>query len=279
MSRKPLEERFKNSNFGRSSSPPTRQNTLAGVSTTRSLQGALVVPLNQLVPNFQQVRQHFDQEALGELAEDIKVRGILEPLLVRETEPGTYEIIAGERRYRAAQLAGLEEVPVVIREMDDQQARFAMLAENLQRQDLDPRDEQRFFLALQAEYDFSLRDIAHLINKSAMYVQRRLSGEIEGLENVTQKRNAPLQIVNSVTQKPKDSKARVPFYNPKVYRRVSEFWETALEAVKAGPDAKILEQIKQDVSDQETKLAALKAELATLEKQQSRNSRKKESGE
>src|SRR5438309_1949828 len=103
----------------------------------------MLVVIEEIESNPFQVRQVFDEEALEELAADIKERGILEPLIVRQRkEDGFYEIIAGERRYRAAQIAGLTEVPVIVREMSEKDARFAMLAENLQRQDLDPHDEQ-----------------------------------------------------------------------------------------------------------------------------------------
>ena len=145
------------------------------VTSTRRLVGALVVPVAMVVPNRQQVRQVFNEDTLQELADDIKVRGILEPLVVRESQPGKYEIIAGERRHRAAQLAGLTELPVIVQVMDDEQARLATLVENIQREDLDPADEKRFFEQLQAIYNLSTSEIGKMINKSQSYVSKRLN--------------------------------------------------------------------------------------------------------
>ena len=145
------------------------------VTSTRRLVGALVVPVAMVVPNRQQVRQVFNQDTLQELADDIKMRGILEPLVVRESQPGEYEIIAGERRYRAAQLAGLTELPVIVQVMDDEQARLATLVENIQREDLEPADEKRFFEQLQALYNLSTSEIGKMINKSQSYVSKRLN--------------------------------------------------------------------------------------------------------
>lgn len=234
-------------------------NILDSVSSTRALEGALMVKIAQLVPNFLQVRQYFDEAALVELAEDIKARGILEPLIVRQAEPGTYEIIAGERRYRAAQQAGLVEVPVIVRQMDDREVRFAMLAENLQRQDLDPRDEQRFFQTLQTEYNLSIRDIAKLINKSKGYVENRLEGKLlEMIERPSQ--GQKLEISHSVA-----SAIPVAKYNPAVFKRVSQFFDNTLEVVKSKPDKNTVEQIRVNIEETERKLAELKKELDGLE--------------
>ena len=252
---------------------PDRFNTsarLGQVSNTRHLAGALTVPIQNIVPNFHQVRQHFDEKALTELAEDISQRGILEPLIVRETdnEPGTYEIIAGERRYRAAQLVGLNELPVIVKQMDEREARFTMLAENLQRADLDPRDEQRFYQELQRSYNLSLSDIAKLVSRSLSYISQIVSG------------NYPHRAVSSISSTPLDSslneelkensqttKASKPAslrYNPKVYRRVSEFFDNTLSVVKSRPDAATIFQIEESLGDAEQKLLALKQELEHL---------------
>jgi len=96
--------------------------------------------LEDLLPR-PQPRKHFDDHKLQELAESIKVHGVLEPLLVRPLKDGKYEILAGERRYRAAQMAGLSEVPVVVMEVNDKEARAIALVENLQREDLNPFEE------------------------------------------------------------------------------------------------------------------------------------------
>jgi ParB/RepB/Spo0J family partition protein len=140
---------------------------------------AFLLPIQSLVPNPNQPRQTLDQERDAELAQDIAARGILEPLLVRplDTSAGAspqYQIIAGERRYRAALSCELEKVPVIIKNYDDEQARAASLVENLQRQDLAPVDEGRYFQIMLAEYNMSLRDIADFIHRSHSYVSARV---------------------------------------------------------------------------------------------------------
>lgn len=240
--------------------------SLASVASTKRLEGAIILSLTDLVPNFFQVRQHFDQEALDELAEDIKERGILEPLLVRETEEGTFEIIAGERRYRAAQAAGLTEVPVIVRQMNDKEAQFATLAENLQRQDLDPKDEQRYFQQLQGEYNLSYAEIAKLINKSKGYVQNRLEGRIQKLQTNENNRSSQLQLseISQSSQAPKTNKPTPSSfkYNPAVYRRVSQFFDNTIQILENNPDKQMIEQIRESVADTEKKLAELKKKLS-----------------
>jgi ParB family chromosome partitioning protein len=103
-------------------------------------QGVEDLRLEALLPR-SQPRKHFDEYKLQELAESIKAHGVLEPLLVRPVGGGKYEILAGERRYRAAQMAGLKRVPVVVMEVDDKEARAIALVENLQREDLSPFEE------------------------------------------------------------------------------------------------------------------------------------------
>jgi ParB family chromosome partitioning protein len=136
---------------------------------------AFIVPLKSLEANAAQPRQFHDAERDRELAEDIQARGILQPILVRPLKSGLYQIVAGERRYRAATLAGLQEVPVVIKDYNDEQARYASLVENLQRQDLDPLDEGRFYDLLNVQENISIRDIAAFIHRSHFYVQDRLN--------------------------------------------------------------------------------------------------------
>lgn len=136
---------------------------------------AFIVSLTQLEANAAQPRQLHDEERDRELAEDVGARGILQPILVRPLKSGLYQIVAGERRYRAATLAGLKEVPVVIKDYNDEQARYASMVENLQRQDLDPLDEGRFYDILNVQENISVRDIAAFIHRSHFYVQDRLN--------------------------------------------------------------------------------------------------------
>ena len=102
-----------------------------------------LLPIHKIEPNAGQPRQDFDEEELAALSESISVHGIIQPLTVRELPSGYYQIIAGERRWRAARMANLMEVPVVIIEADDKKAMELALIENLQRQDLNPVEEDR----------------------------------------------------------------------------------------------------------------------------------------
>ena len=137
------------------------------------LQDAWQIPLAQLVPNPWQPRRRADPARLQELATDITARGVLEPLIVRPLDEAQYQIIAGERRFRAAGLAGLAAVPCLVRDVDETEARAIALVENLQREDLDIEDEAVFLRELH-DSGLSLRDIGSLIHKSHQYVQRRL---------------------------------------------------------------------------------------------------------
>jgi ParB/RepB/Spo0J family partition protein len=152
---------------------PTRGDLVAPSGPGPRLRDAFHIPLDQLAPNPWQPRRAADPDRLQELADDISARGVLEPLLVRPLAAGGYQVIAGERRYRAATLSGRETVPCLILEVDDAEARAISLVENLQREDLDIEDEARFLAELHAG-GLSLRAIGDVIHKSHQYVQRRL---------------------------------------------------------------------------------------------------------
>jgi ParB family chromosome partitioning protein len=135
---------------------------------------ALIVSLEKIRPNPNQPRKVQDNERDQELTENIKEHGVLEPILVREIEEGGYEIVAGERRWRAAGAAGLKQVPVIVKDYDNKQAQFVSVIENLQRLDLDPLDEAHYFKFLIDNYNYSYRDIARMINRSHGYVNERM---------------------------------------------------------------------------------------------------------
>jgi ParB family chromosome partitioning protein len=126
---------------------------------------AFYAPIEQLHPNRSQPRTHFDDQALDELAASLRGSGMLEPILVRRRAQGGHEIIAGERRWRAAQRAGLHEVPVFVRELSDAKAFEAALIENLQREDLNPLETARAFQRLLDEGGHSVESIAQLVGK------------------------------------------------------------------------------------------------------------------
>jgi ParB family chromosome partitioning protein len=132
------------------------------------------VPVHRIVPSPFQPRRHFDPERLRELADAIRAQGVIEPLLVRAGHNGSYELIAGERRLRAAKEAGLETVPVVLRELDDRAALEVSLVENLAREDLNAVEEARAFVRLAREFALSHDQIAQRIGKSRPYVSNTI---------------------------------------------------------------------------------------------------------
>lgn len=136
--------------------------------------GAIAVDLLHPAPF--QPRRDMDPEKLAELADSIRSRGVLQPLLVRPdpADPGRYQIIAGERRWRAAQLAGLYQVPVHIRALDDSEAMAAALVENLQRADLNPVEEAEGLRRLTAEYALTQEELAGAVGKSRPHVANML---------------------------------------------------------------------------------------------------------
>lgn len=133
-----------------------------------------LLPLHRVEPNPEQPRQDFDQEALQALAESISQHGVVQPLTVRETVSGRYQIIAGERRWRAARLAGLREIPAVIVEADDQKAAELALIENLQRQDLNPVEEALGYRKLMDIYGMTQEQVAGRVCKSRPAVANAL---------------------------------------------------------------------------------------------------------
>ena len=132
------------------------------------------LPIYKVEPNPGQPRQDFDPEELQALADSITEHGIVQPLTVRQLESGYYQIIAGERRWRAARLAGLREVPAVIIEADDRKAMELALIENLQRQDLNPVEEALGYKSLMEDYGLTQEDTAKRVGKSRPAVANAL---------------------------------------------------------------------------------------------------------
>ena len=133
-----------------------------------------LLPIYKVEPNPDQPRQDFDEEELEALAESIRIHGILQPLTVRETRSGYYQIIAGERRWRAARLANLSEVPVIVIEADDKKVMELALIENLQRQDLNPVEEALGYQSLIEEYGLTQEEAANRVGKSRPAVANAL---------------------------------------------------------------------------------------------------------
>lgn len=133
-----------------------------------------LLPIHKVEPNPDQPRRDFDEEELEVLSESISIHGIIQPLTVRELSSGYYQIIAGERRWRAARMAGMSEVPVVIVEADDKKAMELALIENLQRQDLNPVEEAMGYQSLMEEYGMTQEEAAGRVGKSRPAVANAL---------------------------------------------------------------------------------------------------------
>ena len=133
-----------------------------------------LLPIYKVEPNPDQPRQDFDEEELQALADSIEIHGIIQPLTVRELSSGYYQIIAGERRWRAARMANLSEIPAVIIEADDKKVKELALIENLQRQDLNPVEEAMGYQSLIDEYGLTQEDAAKRVGKSRPAVANAL---------------------------------------------------------------------------------------------------------
>ncbi len=138
-------------------------------STVKSERSILELKITDIVSNEKQPRRNFQKEALNELAESIREHGIVQPIVVRKTKDN-YEIVAGERRWRAARLAGLKKIPVVIKDYSEMQALEIALIENLQREDLNPIEEAFAYKSLIEEHKVTQEEIAKRIGKSRPFI-------------------------------------------------------------------------------------------------------------
>ena len=132
--------------------------------------GLAVLPIAQITPDPSQPRRHFDEAALEELAASIAQRGVIQPLIVRRMDNGRYQLVAGERRWRAAQKARLHEVPALIRDLSDRDVMALALIENLQREDLNPIEEARAYSRLAESEGLTQAEIARMVDKSRSHV-------------------------------------------------------------------------------------------------------------
>jgi ParB/RepB/Spo0J family partition protein len=152
---------------------PSIVSLLTPDSPTRSI-GVRIVPVDHIEPNPEQPRMVFEQDALDELAASIREHGVLQPILVRPLGPNTYQIVAGERRWRASRQAGLETIPALIEEIDDDTALEIAIIENLQREDLTPLDEAAMYDKMVHEHGYSIRKLADKLGKDKGYLENRL---------------------------------------------------------------------------------------------------------
>jgi ParB family chromosome partitioning protein len=149
-------------------------------------QGVSEIEIRLIDPNPNQPRREFDSEKLGELAESIREHGLVQPILVRPKGDGRYEIVAGERRWRAAQLAGLTKVPALVREFTEQESMEIALIENLQREDLNPLEEAEAYRLLLDQFGLTQEELARRLGKSRPQISNtlrllQLSAPVQGL--------------------------------------------------------------------------------------------------
>ena len=130
----------------------------------------LYIDINDIRPNTAQPRLVFDEEKLGELAASIKANGVITPLIVRESSSGGYELVAGERRWRASRIAGLRKVPCIIRSFDDKQNAIVAIIENMQREDLNPIEEALGLKSMTEKYGFTQEQVSSSLGRSRTYI-------------------------------------------------------------------------------------------------------------
>ena len=146
-----------------------------GITDTDKVEELRTLPVDLLQRGGYQPRMDFEKDAMQELADSIKAQGVLQPVMVRPLDDsGKFEIIAGERRWRAAQLAGLHEIPAVVRKLDDRTAMCIALIENIQREDLNPLEHARGLSRLSEEFDMTHDDIAESVGRSRSAVTNML---------------------------------------------------------------------------------------------------------
>ncbi|MBO5338067.1 MAG: ParB/RepB/Spo0J family partition protein [Clostridia bacterium] len=129
-------------------------------------EGIQTLRISQIEPKADQPRKHFDEEALLELSDSIKAHGLLQPIIVRESSAGYYQIIAGERRWRASKLAGLTEIPAIVMQADALEAAEIAIIENIQRQDLNAYEEASAYASLMEQYSLTQEEVAEKVGKS-----------------------------------------------------------------------------------------------------------------
>lgn len=151
--------------------------------------GVMIIKLADIEPNPEQARKEFDEEALQELCDSIKIHGLVQPIVVRSVGNGFYEIIAGERRWRACRMAGLTEIPCVVKDVDERTAAELSLIENLQRENLNPIEEAEGYRTLMETYGLTQETAAERVGKSRAAVANilrilRLPGNVKDLVSI-----------------------------------------------------------------------------------------------
>lgn len=150
--------------------PDTEKVKKQEVKSTEPEDRVLYIDINDIRPNSAQPRKNFDETKLNELAESIRSNGVIQPLIVRESKNGGYELVAGERRWRASRIAGLKKVPCIIRNFDDKQNAIVAIIENMQREDLDPIEEALGLKSMTEKYGFTQEQVSASLGRSRTYI-------------------------------------------------------------------------------------------------------------
>ncbi len=185
--------------------------SLLGERKVDSKQGTTEVPLSNLEPGQYQPRKKMHKETLGELAESIKKQGLIQPIVVRKQAAGGFEIVVGERRWRAAKLAGLETVPVVIKNLNNEEAAKIALIENLQREDLNAMDQARALQRLQMEFNLSQEVLAKSLGKSRPAVTNliRLTKLSEKVQEMLESGKIEMGHARAILSAPKEDQSEI----------------------------------------------------------------------
>jgi ParB family chromosome partitioning protein len=168
---------------------PTIVSLLDPEAGRRTVAGVRQIPVDRIEPNPEQPRLEFDEQSLDELAASIREHGVLQPILARPLPGGRYQLIAGERRWRASKRAGHDTIPALVEEIDDDTALEISIIENLQREDLSPLDEAAMYDRMIRDHGYSIRKLADKLGKDKGYVENRLRladapDEVRGLVSV-----------------------------------------------------------------------------------------------
>lgn len=188
--------------------------------------GVVTLRLSEIEPNRNQPRTSFDEDALSELADSIEKHGLIQPIVVRPTSSGVYQIVAGERRWRASRMAGLSEVPVVIKELDDQKYYEIALIENLQREDLNAVEEAQGYRTLIDTYGLTQEQVAESVGKSRSAVTNALR---------------LLKLNEKALEALKDGKISAGHARAILAAETGELADAMLKAAKAGASVRELE--------------------------------------
>lgn len=190
--------------------------------------GVVTLRLSEIEPNRNQPRTSFDEDALSELADSIEKHGLIQPIVVRPTSSGVYQIVAGERRWRASRMAGLSEVPVVIKELDDQKYYEIALIENLQREDLNAVEEAQGYRTLIDTYGLTQEQVAESVGKSRSAVTNALR---------------LLKLNEKALEALKDGKISAGHARAILAAETGELADAMLKAAKAGASVRELESM------------------------------------